>query len=99
GQGDAFVIELPYRKGVIFIDAGAHFSFTDFTTSNKVYRRIIKPYLHSRGINKIDAIFLSHEDSDHVGSVPFIIEDMRVDLIVMSDLYQLDEEDKRLFLE
>src|SRR5690625_3179384 len=29
GQGDAFVIQLPYRKGVILIDAGASFSLKE----------------------------------------------------------------------
>src|SRR5699024_11287083 len=27
GQGDAFIIEMPYRKGVYFYDAGARFSY------------------------------------------------------------------------
>src|SRR5690625_6724754 len=68
GQGDAFVIELPYRRRVFFVDAGAGFSFTDFKSNNKVFKHVIKPYLYSRGITKIDAIFISHEDIDHMGS-------------------------------
>lgn len=99
GQGDAIVIELPYRKGIIFVDVGANFSFTDLKPTNRVYQRIIKPYLHSRGINKIDAIILSHEDSDHVGSLPFIVKDMKVGSVVFSDLYQLDHEMERLILD
>src|SRR5699024_10207635 len=37
GQGDAFVVELPYRKGVFFIDIGTPLSFPDFEASNKAY--------------------------------------------------------------
>src|SRR5699024_3380156 len=70
GQGDAFVIELPYRKGVFMYDAGAKVTFGDENISDENYQRVIKPYFLSRGITDIDAIFLSHEDLDHVGSVP-----------------------------
>lgn len=90
GQGDAFVIELPYRKGVIFIDAGASFSFEDFQPTEKVYKQIIKPYLYSRGISKVDTVFLSHEDIDHMGSVPYMIKEMNVDEIIISNYYELD---------
>src|SRR5690625_6775407 len=79
GQGDAFVIELPYRKGVILIDAGASFSFKDFKPSERVYSQIIQPYFYYRGITDIDAIIVSHEDIDHNGSIPFIVEDFNVD--------------------
>ncbi|UJL44896.1 DNA internalization-related competence protein ComEC/Rec2 [Virgibacillus sp. NKC19-16] len=92
GQGDAFVIELPYRQGVIFIDAGASFSFGDMEPTDSVYKQIIKPYLHSRGINKIDAVFLSHEDTDHIGSIPFMIEEMDVEKIIISNFYELSQE-------
>src|SRR5690625_2872167 len=74
GQGDVFVIELPYRKGVFFIDAGATFSFEDFKPTDQVYEQIIRPYLYSRGIGHVDAIFLSHAHGDHNGSVPFMVK-------------------------
>lgn len=89
GQGDAFVIELPYRRGVFFIDAGAGFSFTDFEPTNKVYKTVIKPYLYSRGITEIDAVFISHEHVDHMGSVEFMVEDINVNQIIISNYYEL----------
>lgn len=92
GQGDAYVIELPYRKGVIFMDAGANFSFEDFQADEKVYEYIIKPYLYSKGISKVDAAFLSHEDIDHMGSVPYMIKDIGVDEVIISDYYELEEQ-------
>lgn len=92
GQGDVYVIELPYRKGVIFMDAGANFSFDDFQPDEKVYEHIIKPYLYSKGISKVDAVLLSHEDVDHMGSVPFMIEDIGVDEVIISDYYELDQQ-------
>src|SRR5699024_9998388 len=38
GQGDAFILELPERKGVFFFDAGAQFSFKDFEATDHVYQ-------------------------------------------------------------
>ncbi|MEN1969340.1 DNA internalization-related competence protein ComEC/Rec2 [Lentibacillus sp. N15] len=91
GQGDTFVIELPYRRGVFMVDAGAKVSFGESNNADQNYQQIIKPYFLSRGINNIDAIFLSHEDFDHIGSVPFLLEGMNVKEIVIS-AYFSDEE-------
>ncbi|WP_188453601.1 DNA internalization-related competence protein ComEC/Rec2 [Virgibacillus oceani] len=91
GQGDSFVIELPYRKAVIFIDAGAAHSFEDNKATDKNFNQIIKPYLYSKGISRIDAIFMSHEDIDHIGSVSFMIEQMEVETVIISDYFQLDK--------
>ncbi|SHF67532.1 DNA internalization-related competence protein ComEC/Rec2 [Ornithinibacillus halophilus] len=92
GQGDAIVIELPYRKGVIFIDAGGTFSFEDGQATDKVFKQIIRPFLFKKGISKIDAVFLSHEDEDHVGSVDFMVDSFIIDTIFISDNFTLSME-------
>lgn len=92
GQGDAFVVELPYRKGVFLIDAGMPVSFPVTNESDKVYKQVIKPYLYGRGIQHIDTVFLSHEHIDHFGSLKFIIDDFPVDEIIISNLYELTTE-------
>src|SRR5690625_2431649 len=99
GQGDAFVIELPYRKGVILIDAGASFSFKDFKPSEGGYSEIIQLYFYYRGITDIDAIIVSHEDIDHNGSIPFIVEDFNVEKLVVSEPYELNKSEKELIKE
>lgn len=91
GQGDAFILELPERKGVFFFDAGAQFSFKDFEATDHVYQHILKPYLHFKGIRDIDAIFISHEDLDHSGSVGDLVKEMNVKTIVISDYYELSD--------
>ncbi|MFD1850219.1 DNA internalization-related competence protein ComEC/Rec2 [Oceanobacillus bengalensis] len=95
GQGDAFVIELPYRKGVFMIDAGARVSFDEAGATDAVYKQIIKPYLDSRGIQKIDVVFLTHEDADHIGSVSNLLEDKEVGKIVVSEYFELPAEQKQ----
>lgn len=89
GQGDAFIIELPYRKGVFLIDAGATFSFTDFKPTDKVYKQVIRPYLYGQGIHKIDTIFISHNDLDHDGSVPYIIKEFHVEEVIISSFHSI----------
>lgn len=90
GQGDAIIIELPYRKGVFMVDAGAMFHFNDMEPSDSVYKQIIKPYLMGRGIHNISAIFLSHNHTDHDGSIQYIVDDYSVDEIITHDYYNKD---------
>lgn len=90
GQGDCFLVELPYRKAVFFIDAGAKMSWEGKQATDRNYEQFIKPFLYAKGIANIDAIFLTHEDVDHVGSVPFIIDDLKVNRIFLSNYYQVD---------
>jgi competence protein ComEC len=92
GQGDAFIVELPYRRGVVMIDAGASFSFEEMEPNKNVYNQIIKPYIYDRGIRQIDAIYISHEDIDHMGSVSFMVNELDVEQILISDYFQLDEQ-------
>jgi competence protein ComEC len=92
GQGDAILIELPYKKGTIMIDAGATFSFDDFEASPSVYERKIKPYLKSNGIYQIDALFLTHEDMDHIGSAIYMIEDDMVEQVYISEYFNIPDE-------
>ncbi|WP_394217868.1 DNA internalization-related competence protein ComEC/Rec2 [Halobacillus trueperi] len=84
-QGDSFVIELPHREGIIMIDAAGPPVFT--TNKEKTANEVILPFLKSRGIHRIDALFISHEDSDHSGSVPFVLEEMEVSRIYVSPFH------------
>src|SRR5690625_3364225 len=97
GQGDAFVLELPYRKGVFFIDIGTPLSFPDFEASNKAYEQVIKPYLYGQGISKIDTVFISHKHLDHYGSLPYALEDFSIDEIIISPLFEIGEADEGLW--
>src|SRR5699024_9617775 len=86
GQGDAYIIELPFRKGVFIIDAGSSVTFGDFLPSDRVYKQIIRPYLWGRGIYEIDAVFLSHKDIDHTGSMVFVVKEVEMEEVNIIDL-------------
>ena len=60
GQGDSTLIVTPTNK-TILIDGGGN-EFSDFD----VGKNTLLPYILDRGINKIDFVFISHFDSDHV---------------------------------
>lgn len=91
GQGDTFIIELPYRKQVIMIDA-AH---VRGAKEEETFKRIIKPYLHSRGINKVDTLILTHQDMDHMGSAIEVMERFQVETLITSPFYQMESEFKQ----
>lgn len=46
-------------------------------------RAVIIPYLHARGIAKIDTIALSHQDQDHIGDARLLLEKFKVKQVVM----------------
>lgn len=87
GQGDAIIMELPYRKGVIVMDVAGKMENDFKTPSNRTYKQVIKPYLYSRGITNIDIIFLSHADHDHIGSLPYLLADFSVQRVVTSPYF------------
>lgn len=65
GHGSCILLET--RGKVLLYDAGA-------ITGPDVTRRTVAPYLWSRGIAKIDELFLSHADLDHFNGVPALLQ-------------------------
>lgn len=66
GQGDAIIIELPDGTNMA-IDAGPRIFNFD------AGKNVIVPYLHWRGINKIDKLIITHPDADHIGGVSGLV--------------------------
>jgi competence protein ComEC len=66
GHGGCTVIETPDGRTLLY-DAGS-------LTGPEVTRRYIAPYLWSRGIRRIDEVFLSHADLDHFNGIPSLLE-------------------------
>lgn len=61
GKGGCTVIETPDGRCLVY-DAGA-------ASGPSAVRRVVAPYLWSRGIRRIDELFLSHADTDHFNGV------------------------------
>lgn len=68
-EGDACVLKI--KNNVYLFDTGGG-KINDYSES------IVK-YLHSYGVNKINKLFLTHGDMDHLGSSYKLIEKIKVD--------------------
>lgn len=87
GQGDSTIIMLPRGK-TIMIDTGGTFMSNYLVVENKTI-----PYLHSRGISKIDLLVLTHGDYDHMGEAKTLLNSIKVDevLINKGSINELEE--------
>lgn len=83
GQGDSTLIKTPCNK-VILIDGGGNTSNSDFNVGEKT----LLPYLLNRKIKKIDYIFVSHFDSDHVEGLLYIMDKLEIKNIVIGTQYE-----------
>jgi len=77
GQGDCTVIYTPSGKNII-IDGG------EGNTDKYDYgEKVVLPYLLDRKIRKIDYMIISHADSDHIGGCFAILENLKVEKIIL----------------
>lgn len=77
GQGDCICVELP--NGSVWLFDGGSTSVSDVSE----YRLL--PFLKSRGISEIEAVFLSHEDADHINGIEELLRDetFKIELLVL----------------
>ncbi|MFX3674443.1 MAG: DNA internalization-related competence protein ComEC/Rec2 [Paenisporosarcina sp.] len=83
GQGDAIIIEYPYKRGVVLIDAGGLLRFNQIEwkktpRSFEIGREIVVPFLKGKGITQIDTFVWTHADSDHIEGAEEILEEVKV---------------------
>lgn len=87
GQGDGIVIE-DKKEGVYLVDGGS----TDVTKVGK-YR--IFPFLKAEGISKVQGIFISHMDADHISGIRELLEyhaqgELQIERVYLPDIGQKD---------
>lgn len=76
GQGDCTVIE---TKGRVYIsDCGS-------SSNERGGQDILMPFLKYRGIKKVDMLFLSHGDDDHVSFTKDLLKEIPVGVIFLPD--------------
>lgn len=76
GFGGCTVVETPDGRCLVY-DAGT-------TAGPATVRRVVAPYLWSRGIGRIDELFVSHADSDHFNGVAEVLRRFRVGRVVLT---------------
>ena len=85
GQGDCTFITTPQNK-TILIDGGGSMS-----EEYDVGKSTLLPYILDRGYTKLDYVFISHFDQDHVGGILTILEELRVGQVYISKQEQESE--------
>ena len=75
GQGLAVVVRTANRT--LLYDAGPAFG-ADADSGE----RIIAPYLRATGVERLDAMVVSHNDNDHAGGAASVIENFEVDALL-----------------
>ena len=71
GQGMALLVET--EKHRLLYDTGPVYS-----PESDGGNRVILPYLHARGINRLDGMMISHSDNDHSGGALSILKEVEV---------------------
>ncbi|MCG9896505.1 DNA internalization-related competence protein ComEC/Rec2 [Streptococcus suis] len=88
GQGDSIFLR-DMRGRMVLIDVGGRVDFAAKEAWQERSRqanaeRTLIPYLHSRGVDRIDSLVLTHTDTDHVGDVLEVAKQVQIGRIVVS---------------
>lgn len=85
GQGDSTFIVTPHNK-TILIDGGGSLN-KNFDVGEKT----LVPYILDRGYTKIDYIFVSHFDFDHVGGILTVLQELKVGKVIIGEQFENSE--------
>jgi competence protein ComEC len=78
GEGDALLIRAPSGRTVL-IDGGSR-------TQPEVGERVLVPNLLLAGVHKLDAILITHPDSDHINALPAVLGALPVGMLLDPNL-------------
>ncbi|WP_081641075.1 DNA internalization-related competence protein ComEC/Rec2 [Butyrivibrio sp. XPD2006] len=71
------MIDVGQGDGIVISSTGHHILIDGGSTSNKsVGKYSIIPFLKYKGIGKLDAVVVTHEDEDHISGILEIMDDM-----------------------
>jgi competence protein ComEC len=76
GHGDASFIRMPTGE-TLLIDGGDDGKYGDCG------QEIVAPFLWARGVTRLDAVMVSHNDRDHLGGLSYIVDNFRVGTAIL----------------
>lgn len=81
-QGDSILI---YSKGhTALIDTGGKIIYNEHKKSTSITQYITIPLLKSLGIKKLDYVFLTHGDQDHMGEIDYLYNHFKIEKIYLN---------------
>lgn len=86
GQGDSTLITTQFNKKILIDGGGSEFGLT-FDVGEKT----LLPYLLKKKIHKLDYVVISHFDSDHVGGILTILEELNVKQVLIPKQVEYSE--------
>ncbi len=75
GQGDAALLSLPNGRHLL-VDAGVRDPYTDAGA------RTLLSHLRRHGINRLDAVVVTHPHADHFGGLPALLREIEIGQVV-----------------
>lgn len=75
GQGDCAFVEFPDGRRML-VDGGS-------ATKSEVGRYVIVPFLRCSGVNRLDAVVVTHYDADHINALSDVLRDIRTRLVIV----------------
>ena len=87
GQGDSCLIVTPNNKKIL-IDGGGSESYD-------VGKNVLVPYLLARRIKHLDYAIISHFDTDHIGGILTVMQELKVKNVVISKQAEISENYKK----
>lgn len=102
GQGDSILICLPHRQGHILIDSGGTLTFPQKAWQKRsrpfeVGRDVVLRELRAMRINVLDAVVLTHRDTDHIGGMQSVVGQIPIRKMIISPYFDPDRQDLNLF--
>lgn len=86
GQGDATLIITDNNKKIL-IDGGG----SEFNSNFDVGKNTLLPHLLKKKINKLDYVIISHFDSDHVGGILTVLNELKVEKVIIGKQFENSE--------
>lgn len=95
GQGDAILLKAPYQAAAILIDTGGKAVWEqeewEIRFGPSSLEKTLVSTLKGEGIRRLDAVLLTHSDSDHIGSLGYLVEEMAIGRIYLGEGAERDE--------
>lgn len=81
GQGDSILVQTPGGKNIL-IDTGGRRE--EYQTGTGTGDQVVSPYLRKIGVNRLEALVLTHPHEDHCGGAAYLVENFPIDLALVS---------------